>query len=138
MAKKAETTKKTTTKKPAAKKAPVKKSTTSKKESVDFAVVKVAGTQLLVKEGVTYTVNRVDSDKGAKIVSEEVLLVATDSGAKIGKPFVKGAKVQFEFASHPKEKKLRVFKYKAKARYRKTIGHRSHLSKLLVKKIQAA
>jgi large subunit ribosomal protein L21 len=119
-------------------KAAPKKETKAKASKVDFAVVKVAGTQLLVKEGVTYKVNRVEQEKGDKMTSEEVLLVASPDGVKVGTPYVKGAKVEFEVTSHKKDKKLRVFKYKAKARYRKTIGHRALLSKLTVRKIQSA
>jgi large subunit ribosomal protein L21 len=131
MAKAVKTTKKS------AKAAP-KKEMKAKGSKADFAVVKVAGTQLLVKEGLTYKVNRVAEDKGAKMISEEVLLVASADGVKIGNPYIKGAKVEFEVTSHKKDRKLRVFKYKAKARYRKTVGHRALLSKLTVRKIQSA
>jgi large subunit ribosomal protein L21 len=131
MAKAVKTTKKST--KPAA-----KKESKAKASSVDFAVVKVAGTQLLVKEGIAYKVNRVSQEKGEKIVSEEVLLISSEGKPIVGKPYIKGAKVEFEVVSHKKDKKLRVFKYKAKSRYRKTVGHRSLLSKLLVRKIQTA
>lgn len=129
MAKATKTSKKTT-------KTATKSPKTSKTSKVNFAVVKIAGIQLMVKEGVTYKVNRVAQEKGEKLVIDEVLLVSTSEGTKVGKPYVSGAKVEFEVASHKKDRKLRVFKYKAKARYRKTIGHRAFLSKLLVKKIQ--
>lgn len=132
MAKAVKSTKKSTKTAPKASK--VAKSSTK----INFAVVKISGTQLMVKEGITYKINRVPQEKGEKIVSEEVMLVSTSDGVKVGKPYVSGAKVEFEVASHKKDKKLRVFKYKAKARYRKTFGHRTLLSKLLVRKIQVA
>ncbi len=142
-------TKKTTTKPKAVKKVvkkvvkkEVKEVKAVKKETkvtpkVDnlFAIVKLSGKQFKVMQGVKYTVDRMDLDKGEKFVSEDVLLYSDGTDVKVGKPTVKGAKVEFEVASHKKDSKLRVFKYKAKARYRKTMGHRALITKLLVKKI---
>ena len=41
----------------------------------------------------------------------------------------------FKGLAQKKDKKVDVFKYKAKSRYRKSAGHRSLITKVLVKKI---
>ena len=49
---------------------------------------------------------------------------------------LKGAKVIAEVLKHGKQKKLIVFKYKPKKKYRKTQGHRQPYTKLVIKKIE--
>ncbi len=100
-----------------------------------FAVIKLGGAQLKVVEGKEYEVNKLDGKKGDKIEISEVLLLADGDDVKIGTPYVEGSKVTLEITSQKKDKKVDVFKYKAKSRYRKSAGHRSLITKVLVKKI---
>ncbi|HNR28877.1 MAG TPA: 50S ribosomal protein L21 [Candidatus Dojkabacteria bacterium] len=100
-----------------------------------FAVIKLGGAQLKVVEGKEYEVNKLDGKKGDKIEISEVLLLANGDDVKIGTPYVEGSKVTLEITSQKKDKKVDVFKYKAKSRYRKSAGHRSLITKVLVKKI---
>ncbi|HQJ73381.1 MAG TPA: 50S ribosomal protein L21 [Candidatus Dojkabacteria bacterium] len=100
-----------------------------------FAVIKLGGAQLKVVEGKEYEVNKLDGKKGDKIEISEVLLFANGDDVKIGTPYVEGSKVTLEITSQKKDKKVDVFKYKAKSRYRKSAGHRSLITKVLVKKI---
>jgi len=100
-----------------------------------FAVIKLGGTQLKVVEGKEYEVNKLDGKKGDKIEISEVLLLVNGDDVKIGTPYVEGSKVTLEITSQKKDKKVDVFKYKAKSRYRRSAGHRSLITKVLVKKI---
>jgi len=100
-----------------------------------FAVIKLGGAQLKVVEGKEYEVNKLDGKKDDKIEISEVLLLANGDDVKIGTPYVEGSKVTLEITSQKKDKKVDVFKYKAKSRYRKSAGHRSLITKVLVKKI---
>jgi large subunit ribosomal protein L21 len=105
------------------------------KEDKKFAVIKIAGTQLKVSEGKEYEVNKLEGKKGDTLDISEVLLVSDGDDTKIGAPFVDGAKVVLEIKSQKKDDKVRVLKYKAKARYRRTIGHRAMITKVAVKSI---
>jgi large subunit ribosomal protein L21 len=131
MAETKKTAKKTTKKVSTAKKTVAKK--TEKKDI--FAVIELAGTQLKVREGKEYEVNKLSGNKGDKIEIKNVLLISDGKDVKIGKPYVKDAKVSLEITSQKKDTKVKVFKYKAKARYRRTYGHRPAITRLLVKKI---
>lgn len=104
-------------------------------ESKKFAVIKIAGTQLKVYEGKEYEVNKLEGVKGDKLDITDVLLVSDGSETKIGNPTVKDSKVVLEITSQKKDKKVDVFKYKSKSRYRKSIGYRALISKVLVKEI---
>lgn len=116
---------------------------TDKKSKVDvdnatkYAIIKLAGVQLKVVEGANYEVNKLDLEKGSKFDVEEVLMVVDGDKVEIGKPLVTGAKVTLEVVSQKKDKKIVVFKYKSKSRYRKTNGHRSLITRVEVKSIKA-
>jgi large subunit ribosomal protein L21 len=101
-----------------------------------FAVIKLAGTQLKVYEGKEYEVNKLEGKKGDILEIEDVLLLSDGKDTKLGEPLVKDAKVKLEIVSQKKDKKVDVFKYKAKSRYRKSMGHRALISRVLVKEIK--
>ena len=132
---KKETTKKKGTKK-AKKVAKTKKTVQKKVSSKDkFAVIELAGAQFKVKEGEQYEVKKLSGNKGDKIEIENVLMISEGDDVKVGKPYVKGAKVTLEITSQKKGQKVKVFKYKAKSRYRRTYGHRLSITRVLIKKI---
>jgi large subunit ribosomal protein L21 len=65
----------------------------------------------------------------------DVLLVADGEEVTIGRPTVAGARVIAEVVEHGRDKKIVVFKYKAKTRYRKKIGHRQAYTRLAIRQI---
>ena len=95
------------------------------------AVFKTGGKQYYVAEGDEIYVEKLDVEAGQTIDFTEVYSV----GDKAGTPYVAGAKVTCEVVKSGKQKKIIVFKYKAKKKYRKKQGHRQPYTKLLVKKI---
>ncbi|MCB9790533.1 50S ribosomal protein L21 [Candidatus Nomurabacteria bacterium] len=101
-----------------------------------FAVIKLAGTQLTVVEGEKYTVKKIAGVKGETVVSTDVLLLSEDGKITLGKPTVSGAKVTYTIDSQKKGKKLEIFKYKAKSRYRRRFGDRPLITRILVTKIE--
>ena len=54
-----------------------------------------------------------------------------------GRPYVDGAKVTAKVVKHGKNKKILVYKYRQKKKYRKLQGHRQPYTKLEVTKISA-
>ncbi len=100
-----------------------------------FAVIKIAGTQLKVYEGNEYEVSKLDGSKGDKLDIKDVLLLSDGKDVKIGDPLVKDSKVVLEITSQKKDKKVEVFKYKSKSRYRRSMGHRALITSVLVKEI---
>lgn len=102
-----------------------------------FAVVKTGGKQYLVSPGQKLRIEKLDAKEGGKVVFSEVLLLADDKKVEIGTPTVKGAKVEARVLKQGREKKIIVFKYHAKTRYRKKKGHRQHFTEIEVTKIVA-
>ena len=95
------------------------------------AIFVTGGKQYYVAEGDVIYVEKLNAEAGSTIDFTEVLAV----GDKTGTPYVKGAKVTCEVEKHGKNKKIAVFKYRPKKKYRKTQGHRQPYTKLVVKKI---
>jgi large subunit ribosomal protein L21 len=66
---------------------------------------------------------------------ERVLLIADGERVTVGKPTIQGAKVVATSQGEGKSKKIIVFKYKPKVRYRKKTGHRQFYTRLTIEKI---
>ena len=95
------------------------------------AIFVTGGKQYIVEEGQELYVEKLDQEEGKEIVFDEVLYV----DGKVGTPTVKGAKVVAKVLKQGKGKKILVFKYKPKKKYRKTQGHRQPYTKILIKSI---
>lgn len=95
------------------------------------AIIVTGGKQYLVTEGTELYVEKLNNEVNTEVVFNEVLYV----DGKVGNPYVKGASVTAEVVKHGKQKKIVVFKYKPKKKYRKTQGHRQPYTKIVIKKI---
>jgi large subunit ribosomal protein L21 len=99
-----------------------------------YAVIKTGGKQYKVSEQDVIEVDNLGERKDDKVVFDDVLLLVTDSGVKIGKPFLTD-KVEGKILENIRGEKLYVSKYKAKVRYRRRIGFRAALTKVRIEKI---
>jgi large subunit ribosomal protein L21 len=98
-----------------------------------YAILQHGGRQYRVSAGDRLLVDRLPADVGSMVALEPVLLVGDDGGkVDVGTPAVDGVRVAALVVSHRRGKKLRIFKYKAKKRYRKTMGFRADLTELRV------
>jgi len=73
-----------------------------------------------------------------EIIFDEVLLLEKQRKIEIGTPLVKGAKVIGKILSHGKGKKVIVFKYKSKNRYRIKKGHRQPFTEVEILRIETS
>ncbi len=102
-----------------------------------YAIVETGGKQFKVSEGATIVVEKINANVGDVVTLDKVLFVQSDAGSKVGTPTVSGASVSAKVVEHGKEKKIIVFKYKAKKNYHKKQGHRQPFTKLTIESIQA-
>lgn len=100
-----------------------------------YAIIKTGGKQYNVEEGKVITIEKLDVSEGDKVTFDEVLLLSGDT-VKVGQPIVEGAKVIAKVLAQGKEKKIRIFKYKAKSNYRRRQGHRQPFTKVQIEKIE--
>lgn len=99
-----------------------------------YAIIRTGGKQYNVSVGDEVLVEKLNADVGEE-VSFEVLMLADDSGIKIGTPVVEGVSAKAEVVEHGKGKKVIVFKYKPKKNYRKKQGHRQPYTMVKIKAI---
>lgn len=102
-----------------------------------YAIIKTGGKQYRVAEGDVIRVEKLDAAEGDAVVFDQVLTVVNDGDVKIGKPLLEGAKVTGKVEAQGKERKILVFKYKAKSNYRRRQGHRQPFTKVVIEKIEA-
>jgi large subunit ribosomal protein L21 len=102
-----------------------------------FAVIKSGGRQYKVSVGQTLEVNRLPVEAGEQVKIEEVLLISDANNSMVGTPLVANAMVLATATKQGRGKKLIVFKYKSKKRYRHLRGHRQELTFLTIDDIVA-
>ena len=101
-----------------------------------YAIIQTGGKQYRVQEGDNIFVEKLVADVDSEVVFDQVLAVVNDADAKFGSPVVEGAKVTAKVLAQGKEKKVRIFKYKAKSNYRRRQGHRQPFTKVTIEKIE--
>lgn len=102
---------------------------------MQYAVIKTGGKQYKVYEGETIEVDRLALDKDGLVSFSQVLLWVNDGQVLIGAPFIPDIKVTGKILDHIKGEKIRVSKFKAKARYRRVMGFRPFLTRVQITKI---
>jgi len=105
----------------------VRRKTKEKKVTVSdkLAVFELGGSQHLVREGTELEVHRVDLKEDGKAKAEALIL----------RPKIVRGHVEYRLLEHKKGPKIDIMTYKAKARYRRKMGFRASLSKVVVEKI---
>jgi large subunit ribosomal protein L21 len=102
-----------------------------------FAVIKSGGRQYKVSVGERLEVNRLRVEPGEQVTFDEVLLISDANGTMVGNPLVENAVVLATADAQARGKKVIVFKYKPKKRYRHRRGHRQELTVLTIDDIVA-
>jgi len=97
---------------------------------MSIAVIKTGGKQYVVKKEDKLRVEKIvfEEKKAEKNAKTEKSIEFTD--------LLNGKKVIAEIISEGKEDKIRVYKMRQKARYRRTQGHRQQYSEILIKDIK--
>lgn len=101
-----------------------------------YAIIETGGKQVKVEVGDKIYVEKLNVEAGQDVSIDKVLFVGGES-TKVGAPYVEGASVDCKVEKQGLGKKIRVYKYKAKANERKTIGHRQPYTCLVIEAINA-
>ncbi|MCD6519798.1 MAG: 50S ribosomal protein L21 [Anaerolineae bacterium] len=102
-----------------------------------YAIIETGGKQYKVAVGQLLDVERLEANVGDTIELDRVLMVADGEDVRVGQPVVEGAKVRATVVEHGKGRKVIVFKYRPKQRYRRKKGHRQEYTRLRIEEIQA-
>ncbi|WP_332689481.1 50S ribosomal protein L21 [Halalkalibacter lacteus] len=99
-----------------------------------YAIIETGGKQIKVQEGQEVYIEKLDAEAGETVSFDNVLFVGGDE-VKVGAPFVDGATVTAKVEKHGRQKKIIVWKMKAKKNYRRKQGHRQPYTKVVIEKI---
>ena len=101
-----------------------------------YAIIETGGKQYKVAEGDIIRTDLLQSEVGADVTFDRVILASTGSDdVKIGAPLLDGASVTGTILRQAKDKKILVFRYKPKKRVRKLNGHRQRFAEVKITKI---
>jgi large subunit ribosomal protein L21 len=90
-----------------------------------YAIIADGGRQYRVEKDMEFKLDRLGQEKGAKIILDNVLLVADGDSVKVGAPKVEGASVEVEVLEEVKDEKLIAFTYRRRhANSKRKRGHR--------------
>ena len=97
-----------------------------------YAIVECGGRQYRAEEGHSFVVEKLPYEVGDQIDLNNVLLVAENGDVKVGQPAVEGASVKATVVEQFRGKKIFVWKYRPRKRYRHRQGHRQSYTRLRV------
>lgn len=101
-----------------------------------FAIIETGGKQYKVTPGQKLKIEKLNAVEGGAIIFNKVLLKSDDAQTIIGAPHIPGATVQAKVLKQGRSKKVIVFKYSSKSRYRKKKGHRQSFTEVAITAIK--
>lgn len=102
-----------------------------------YAVIKTGGKQYRVAQGETLKLEKLEAAPGQEVEFDKVLLIQSDDGLKVGKPYIEGGKVMATVESNGRHKKINILKFKRRKQYLKRMGHRQHYTEVKITGISA-
>jgi large subunit ribosomal protein L21 len=102
-----------------------------------YAVVSSGGKQYKVEEGEILRVEKIPGDVGGKVTFNQVLMISDGDDVNIGQPVLADALVEGHIVAQGKTRKIIVFKYKRRKRYRRKNGHRQQFTAVKIDSIQS-
>jgi large subunit ribosomal protein L21 len=102
-----------------------------------YAVINTGGKQYKVQQGETLRIEKIAGEVGSKVTFDKVLMVADGENIRVGQPVIETAAVQAIIVEQDKAKKILVFKYKRRKRYRRKQGHRQPYTAIRIDGIEA-
>ncbi len=103
-----------------------------------YAVIETGGAQHKVQPGDELTVQKLSVEEGAAVTFEKVLMLRNGDGVKVGTPYLDGVTVKGTVLAQGRGRKVLVFRFKRRKKYKKLQGHRQELSRVRIDEISAA
>jgi large subunit ribosomal protein L21 len=100
-----------------------------------YAVVKSGGKQYKVQEGETFRVEKLPGEIGAEITFDDILMYSDGENVLVGTPRLENVTVKGTVVEQGKARKIVIFKFKRRKRYRRKQGHRQQYTAIKVDSI---
>jgi large subunit ribosomal protein L21 len=103
-----------------------------------YAVVNTGGKQYKVQQGEVLRIEKIPGDVGSPVTFDRVLMFSDGENVSVGQPVLDNVAVEGHIVEQGKAKKIIVFKYKKRKRYRRKQGHRQDYTAVLIDSIKEA
>jgi large subunit ribosomal protein L21 len=97
-----------------------------------YAIFRAGGRQYRAEVGKTIDVERLPYEINHNFSINDVLLIGDGDNTLIGRPLVDGASVNLTVVDQYRGRKILVFKYRQRTKYRRMRGHRQYYTRLRV------
>ncbi len=101
-----------------------------------YAIVSSGGKQYKVQKDEILRVEKIPGDIGAPVSFDKVLMFSDGENVNIGQPVLENVSVNGHIVEQDKAKKIIVFKYKRRKRYRRKQGHRQQYTAIKIDSIE--
>src|SRR5258708_34682095 len=96
-----------------------------------LAIIQTGGKQYLVKANDKIQIEKIAGNVGETIKLSDVLLISEGSNISVGKPTLT-TPIEVKILKQARSNKVIVFKYKAKSKYRRKLGHRQDYTEVQI------
>ena len=101
-----------------------------------YAIVNTGGKQYKVSQGDILRVEKIPGEIGNPVSFDKVLMFSDGENVNIGQPVLDNVAVKGHIVEQGKAKKIIVFKYKRRKRYRRKQGHRQPYTAIKIDSIE--
>jgi large subunit ribosomal protein L21 len=97
-----------------------------------YAVIQTGGKQYRVAPGETLRIESLVAEAGQVIELDRVLMIASEDGSRVGRPFIEGGKVTATVTAHGRHPKIRIIKFRRRKHHMKQMGHRQNYTEIRI------
>jgi len=97
-----------------------------------YAVIQTGGKQYRVEQGETLKIETLHAEAGQQVEFDKVLMIQSDTGVRVGTPFVVGSKVTATVTAHGRHKKISIIKFRRRKHHMKRMGHRQDYTEIQI------
>ena len=101
-----------------------------------YAIVASGGKQYKVSEGTVLELDKLPVEPGTDYALDKVLMTVDGDSVTLGKPYIENFSITAKVLEQTQGDKIRVAKFKAKARHRRVVGFRAQLTKVQITGLQ--
>ncbi|MFH1584479.1 MAG: 50S ribosomal protein L21 [Actinomycetota bacterium] len=100
-------------------------------------VLETGGKQYKVKLGETFLIEKIEGEKGDKVIFSNIKLISEKEEIIVDKDMLSNYRAIGEIVEHISGKKIIAFKHTSKTGYKRKIGHRQKYSRVVLKEIKS-
>ena len=99
---------------------------------MQYAIIEIGGHQVWVEEGQYILTNRILAERERNLIFNRTLFFNKNNKFIFGYPYIQNIKINSQIINHFNGPKITIYKMKSKKKYRRKLGYRQAITKLLI------